>query len=381
MTPIDEVLTPALLRRLRERAATHDRENTFAEEDLAELKEAGYLKAMLPAEDGGLDWGFSETVAAQRLVAAHSPATALAVNMHLVWTGVDRVLRERGDQRLSRARGWVADGEVLAFGVSEPGNDAVLFDSFTSATPVDGGWSLTGMKIFTSNSTAWTRLGVFGKDASGERPRLVHGFVPREAGVQSLPNWDALGMRASASQSTQLDDAFLAAEDVHSILPVGRNADPLIFGIFASFLTLTGAVYVGVTDRAVQLAAANLTLRRDRATRTSLSQDELLRHRVAEAAMRRLGLDAHARMVAKDLDEGVDHGEAWFPRLVTFRTQAGDVAREAVLEALRVSGGSSYSRGTEIERLYRDVLASLFHPSDDASAHRTVAEWLLGPLE
>ena len=93
-----------------------------------------------------------------------------------------------------------------------------------------------------------------------------------------------------------------------------------------------------------------------------------------------LALDAHARSLSADLDAGAEHGESWFARLVTFRTAAGDTARAVVEEALKASGGSEYSRGTELERLYRDVLASLYHPSDAESAHATVAEWLLGPV-
>jgi alkylation response protein AidB-like acyl-CoA dehydrogenase len=49
--------------------------------------------------------------------------------------------------------------------------------------------------------------------------------------------------------------------------------------------------------------------------------------------------------------------------------------------AVRVSGGASYFRGSELERLYRDVLAGIFHPSNDESAHTTVANAWLGPLE
>lgn len=380
MRPKD-MLTPALLRGLRERAAAHDRENSFAQDDLDALAAAGYLKAMLPQELGGQDWGFREVIEAQRLVAAHAPATALAVNMHLVWTGVDRLLRARGDERLAFMRRWAAEGEVLAFGVSEPGNDAVLFDSFTLADPLeDGGYALTGVKIFTSLSPAWTRLGVFGKAGEGEDARLVHGFVARQPGVEVVDTWDALGMRASGSMSTRLDKAVVAPEHVHSVLPVGPNADGLIFGIFASFLTLTGTVYAGVADRAAQLAAGNLTLRRDRVTRRSLAAQPELRWRVAEIGMRTLALDAQARALGSDLDAGAEHGASWFPRLVSYRTQATDTARFAVDQALQVSGGSEYSRGTELERLYRDVLAGLFHPSDAESAHRTVADWLLGPV-
>jgi hypothetical protein len=36
---------------------------------------------------------------------------------------------------------------------------------------------------------------------------------------------------------------------------------------------------------------------------------------------------------------------------------------------------------SELSRLYRDVLAGLFHPSDPESAHSTVATAWLGPLD
>ena len=66
-------------------------------------------------------------------------------------------------------RDWIADGEVMAFGISEPGNDAVLFDSKTKATAHDGSVAFDGVKIFTSLAPAFTRLGVFGKDEATGR--------------------------------------------------------------------------------------------------------------------------------------------------------------------------------------------------------------------
>jgi alkylation response protein AidB-like acyl-CoA dehydrogenase len=85
--------------------------------------------------------------------------------------------------------------------------------------------------------------------------------------------------------------------------------------------------------------------------------------------------------VAADVDELVDHGSQWFPRLVGLKVRATETARAVVDLAIRVSGGSSYFRGSELERLYRDVLAGMFHPSDDESAHNTVANAWLGPLD
>ncbi|MGL3807209.1 acyl-CoA dehydrogenase family protein [Paeniglutamicibacter sp. R2-26] len=375
-----------MLERFRGRAATYDSSNTFCSEDFEELKNAGYLKAMLPEDRGGFGWGMERMTAAQRLLASHAPATALAVNMHLVWTGVATLLAARGDDRLDMVLGWVADGEVMAFGVSEAGNDEVLFDSVTTAVPAsDGSYSYTGVKVFTSLAPVWTKLGVFGKDAGGDGagPSLVHGFLDRDApGIEIPSNWDTLGMRATQSNTTILTGARVPAGQIHSVLPVGPVADPLVFGIFASFLSLTASVYVGLAERGMQLAAAQPAKRKSMKNGgRGYDQDPDIRWQVADAGMKVLQLDAMLRMTTRDLDDLVDHGPAWFPRLVTLRTQAGDAARACVEIAAKVSGGGQYFRGSEIERLYRDALASLYHPSNAESAHSTVASWLVGPLE
>ena len=49
-------------------------------------------------------------------LAAAAPATALAVNMHLVWTGIAKTLRDRGDSSLEFILREAAAGEVFAFG-------------------------------------------------------------------------------------------------------------------------------------------------------------------------------------------------------------------------------------------------------------------------
>jgi hypothetical protein len=46
-----------------------------------------------------------------------------------------------------------------------------------------------------------------------------------------------------------------------------------------------------------------------------------------------------------------------------------------------VGGGGSYFTSNELSRLYRDVLAGMFHPSDPESAHSTAASAWLGPIE
>jgi alkylation response protein AidB-like acyl-CoA dehydrogenase len=56
-------------------------------------------------------------------------------------------------------------------------------------------------------------------------------------------------------------------------------------------------------------------------------------------------------------------------------------AKEVVDEAMLVAGGSSFFTRNELSRLYRDVLAGMFHPSDPESVHNAVATAWLGPIE
>ncbi|HEY6800680.1 MAG TPA: acyl-CoA dehydrogenase family protein, partial [Agromyces sp.] len=77
----ETLLTDDLLERIRERAAAYDRDNAFFDEDLAELREAGYLTVLVPEELGGAGWRFEDVVRAQMRLAGAAPSTALAVNM------------------------------------------------------------------------------------------------------------------------------------------------------------------------------------------------------------------------------------------------------------------------------------------------------------
>ena len=70
-----------------------------------------------------------------------------------------------------------------------------------------------------------------------------------------------------------------------------------------------------------------------------------------------------------------------FAKLVGVKVRSTETAKRVVDQAVRVSGGSTYFAGSELGRLYRDVLAGIFHPSDDESAHSTVANAWLGPLD
>ena len=92
------LLTDDMLARFDERAPVYDHENRFFDEDWAELRDSGYLTAAVPAELGGAGLNLLEIIELQERLAYHAPATAIAVNMHLFWTGVAADLYRNGDE-------------------------------------------------------------------------------------------------------------------------------------------------------------------------------------------------------------------------------------------------------------------------------------------
>lgn len=372
-----------LLERIRERAAVHDRENTFPQQDLDELKDAGYLSVLVPAELGGAGLGLEQAALLQQRLATASPATALAINMHLVWTGVAKVFSDRGVTGLEFVQRGAVAGEVFAFGISEGGNDLVLFGSDTDAAPQpDGGYAFTGTKIFTSLAPVWTKLGLHGLDTTDEdAPKLVFAFIDRTDAVVTADDWDTLGMRGTQSRTTRLNGAIAAPEHVVRRIDPGPNPDPIVFGIFSVFEILLASVYTGIARRALDLAVETAQKRRSKKSGTTYSQDPDIRWRVAGMGLAYDALPPQISALARDVDQLADHGPRWFSLLSGVKHRAVVMAKQVADEAMLVAGGGSYFSSNELSRLYRDVLAGQFHPSDPESAHATSATTWLGPLE
>jgi alkylation response protein AidB-like acyl-CoA dehydrogenase len=353
-------------RRFHGRAAAYDRENRFFTDDFDDLVSAGYLKAAVPTDLGGGGLGIAALSREQRRLAYWAPSTALAVNMHLYWTGPAADLTKNGVQDLGWLLRAVADGQVLAAGHGERGNDVGLDDSTTRAVPQpDGSYVVTGRKTFTSLSPVWHRLGIHARDDSDPgHPRIVHLFLDRTAdGVSTEETWDALGVRATASHDTLLEGVRVPADQVVGVAEIGQPYPPYVVGILQWYLPLVANVYFGVARRALDVAELAA---QERASLALPGQT----HAHKPAVQRQLGqaeiaLDAAWSLLEKataDLEAGVDHGDWWTPRLFAVKEFTVTTARQVVDTAAQVVGASAVSRTHELERLYRDVRTGSLHP-------------------
>ena len=392
MSFAEDLLPDDLLETFRERAAVHDRENTFPELDLADLRERGYLRLLVPTALGGLGASLLDASRVQRRLAQAAPATALALNMHLVVTGAALHAHLVGADAGERVLAGAAEDLLFAFGISEAGNEAMLFDASTRADArEDGGYTVTGTKIFTSLAPVWDRLVVHGRlaDATEVDPRLVFGLLERSDAVEVLDDWDTHGMRGTQSRTTRLHAAPIAAQDVLTLTPVGPNPDPLVRGIFGAFELLIASVYTGIAERALAVGVQVATTRRSVTRDIVHADDPDIRRRLAAAAIGIDGAILQIEKVTADLDAlgtgesgpgTVDHGARWFLHFSGVKSRATEAAIAAVDQVLRASGGSHFFRRSELERLSRDVRAGLYHPSDEESVHASYAKALLGEV-
>jgi alkylation response protein AidB-like acyl-CoA dehydrogenase len=377
-------LSEEMIERFGERAAAYDRENRFFAEDFEELRESGYLRLAIPTEFGGGGLTLAEVGRQQRRLAYRAPATALATNMHLYWIGVAADLYRAGDSSCRWILEEAARGEVFAAGHGEAGNDLPLFLSTARAERVEGGYRFWGHKIFGSLSPVWTRLGIHAMDGSDPlNPKVVHAFLSREtAGYRIVETWDTLGMRATRSDDTILEGAFVPDRYIPRVVAAGfAGADLFSLAIFAWAQVTFANIYVGIAERARDLAVAGLKKKTSVALGgRSMVYHPMIQHSVAEMTLELEAMRPHVDRVAEDWSTGVDHGGEWPAKLVAAKYRCVEAAKRVVDLAMDISGGTGMFKRSELERLYRDVRAGGFHPANSALVHEIVGKTALGIL-
>ena len=358
-------LAGALADEFAPRSAKYDSEEAFPYENYARLKESGYTTLIIPQELGGLGATMLERIKAQERLAQGCGPTSLAINMHFnvigllidLWRKFKQPNVEEKLRRIARER-LICGGSG-----SEPDNSVLVLRPRTKARRVDGGWLVTGRKIFSTQSIA---LDYYFSEATwddaAEGPTIITFFIPpRETpGLSFKDDWYTMGMRASASRSSELKDAFVKESDVVLRRLVSNSGR--ITRIFAKAPFTIGAPYIGIA-----VAARNFTVdfMRDRPRYPlphPMSHLPSVYNKVGEMDM--LIETARAMMWKAAADLEVDDGATWSRKAVAARLVAIENSVRVVDLAQRAVGGVSYFRRLPLERYVRDVRAGLFHPFD-----------------
>ncbi len=330
-------------------AAQHDREGSWVHESFESLRHAGMLALAVPTELGGMGATIRQVALVERELARHCGSTALAISMHHHVTAFTawRWRRELPGAEATLRR--VADNETVL--VSTGGGD------FThprgEAFRVEGGYRVSGVKRFASQSPVGTVMStMFTYDDPERGRRVLNMAVPFGDGVTVGDDWDAMGMRGTASNSVSVENVFVPDERVLADRPHGV-VDPPLQVIVSIAMPIISAVYLGVADSA---AAAAIESVRDKAGDTVIQRTiGLMSHRLRVAGW---ALDGGALDVVGD------------DPVASMETVAAVMAakREIALAGIEVCDlamgivDGAYRRGSTIERAYRDVRGAKLHP-------------------
>lgn len=357
-------------------AASHDADGTFVVEAYQAMGRDGYLRLAVPAELGGLGATLRQVCYAQAELARADGAAALAVAMHH-YNVLLQVHRWRhGAEGAAGVLGRVADeGLILA---TSGGSDWLW--PTTVAEPEPGGYRVSGRKVFCSQAPVagvLTTSAVVG--SPGPDAEVIHFALPLSApGVTVVETWDTLGMRGTASHDLQLEGVQVAEAAVVARRPWGRFNAALL-GAGVHFAPVVGATYWGIGAGALEAAVHRLAgpggARPGRG-------DDLVDRQVGLAAtrLRVAWWSLLGAVTEAGSDPALD--EPTMAMLMAAKREAVLAAGEVVDVAMGLAGGSSFFRGSPLERAWRDVRAGTFHPLDPELTLRAVGRVALGrPLD
>ncbi|KAA0582093.1 acyl-CoA dehydrogenase [Azospirillum sp. B21] len=309
--------------RLQPRVISAFREERFDREIMSEMGELGLLGPTIPEEYGGP--GVSHV--AYGLVAREVERvdsgyrSAMSVQSSLV---MHPIYAYGSEEQKKKWLPRLATGELVGcFGLTEPDHGSDPGGMKTRATKVDGGYLLSGAKMWITNSPIADLAVVWAK--SDAHDNKIKGFVV-ERGTKgfSTPKIEGkLSLRASVTGEIVLDEAFVPDE----------NLLPNVSGLGGPFGCLNKARYGiawGVMGAAEFCwhAARQYTLDRKQFGRP-LAQTQLVQKKLADMMTEiTLGLQACLR-VGRMMDDG-----SWSPEAISLikRNNCGkalDIARVA----------------------------------------------------
>lgn len=258
-------IVESILPALREHAAEADGSGEFYRPHVQLLSNSGLLGLIVPEEYGGMGGTLRDLAGATFAMGTVCPSTALAYFFHcssasrglLALEALDAGLFNADEApivrgfaeavllRMGTQRRWLAN---FASESAKSSKSAVVIS--TEATPVDGGWSLSGVKYFGCATGVADEYLVTAKIAGTEdADGIALFFVDQQAvGVSERAQWDALGMRATATQGIVLDKVFVSDENALTIPGAFVRMMQMSRGSFVGNQLAGIAVYLGAAQ-------------------------------------------------------------------------------------------------------------------------------------
>ena len=228
------------------------------------------------------------------------------------------------------------------------------------AKRVDGGWQVSGRKIFSTQSIALDRYFSEALWQDGPEGETIISFLlpPDTPGLNFKDDWHTMGMRATESRSTELKDAFVPESAITLQRPAFTRGG--ITNLFLRAPFTIAAPYLGIAVAARDFVVEFMRDRPRFPLKTPMSHLPSVYNKVGEMEM--LIESARAMLWKAAAEADIEDPQTWARKSVAARTLVMENAVQVVDLALRAVGGVSYYKRLPLERYCRDVRAALFHP-------------------
>jgi alkylation response protein AidB-like acyl-CoA dehydrogenase len=340
------------------------------------LHESGLFGLILPSELGGLGLSLPDAVEVCRAIAEHDASTAWTFAILADGPIFGRMLEPDAFAELA------AGGPPLIAGTLNP---------LTSrATPVDGGYRLTGTAGYASGShhATWLMAGAF-VHRDGEPsfvdgiPELIAGFLPvGEATIN--PTWAPSGMRATGSDDCTLDDVFVPERltfrwgdpvpregDTWSQIPLQAQLGPALAATVVGAARGAQQLFADLAGAKVPAASFQVLADRPQAHVAAGEAEGLLL--AAEATLAAAGTEVWQQGVETRPFTDLDRA-----RLRARAVTAVRLAGQAVDLYHDVGGMSSVKQGSPLERIWRDVHTATQHILLNVARYEIIGRIVLG---
>ena len=383
----------ALIPRLRARAADADRRGEVCAENFQDLASSGFAAGFVPEELGGFglqsihDWLLGIAT-----LARGDGSTAIAINMHL---GVSRGLAQAysaatvdgatNEGLRAPLEAIVAGKMLICATATERGTDNL--HPLTEATATDQGWRIDGRKMFVTMSPVATHLGMNLRLRDEQGDYLATTLIPLDTpGIAPQHDWDALGMRASGSQSIVFENVRVAKGAVRKIGPWGQWSTNVLLNRTLGNLPLVAA-FLGIAEHAHELAMDSLAKQKRLGEPVNLLAG--VQHNVGEMEIELAKCRSILQQAGQQMDEFFASDQA--PTLASAHELMKDYqsakwvvnkgAIDIVSSALDLAGGGGFMSSHPLAQLYRDVRAGPFmQPYSPPEARGYIGKVALGFL-
>ncbi len=356
--------------RVAPRAPTIDESDQFPGDLVREAGALGLMGVTIPASWGGGGRDYVSYAMAIEAVAQASATLAviLAVNNSLV---AEVVASFGTDEQKAQWLSALATGGALgAFALSEDDAGTDAANQQTTAIPEGDGYRLTGRKVWVANAVAAHVAVVFAATEPGIGGRGVTAFlVPLSApGLARVGRANSLGVRGLGCMDLQLDGVFVPAGGV--LGTVGQGFRIAMWALDGGRIAIA-AQAIGVGQAALEEALGHAKARQ--AFGRPIADFQAIQWMLADMATE---LDA-ARMLALRAAWAKDAQPRCSREAAMAKLFGSEAAHRAADKTMQILASAGYRRGSNVERLFRDVRATEIYQGTSEVQRMVIAAHIL----